>query len=84
MAKQAFDVKAKDRHTGEIHTFQLGENENITSQAVAEVYFFTMPTAMGGKHPGFDVNPKDKAKFDEELAKWQQSHPEQKAKGETF
>ena len=82
--KQEFKVKVRDRHEGTVSIIALGEHENITSQEAAELYVFTMPTSYGGKHPGLDVSPADKAKFDAALAEWQKDNPDAKPKGETF
>lgn len=50
-----FNVTVKDKHTGQISTLSIGQNEHITSQEDAEKYVLSMPTSIGGKHPGLEI-----------------------------
>lgn len=70
-----FEVTAKDLLTGLSSTYSISYNENIKTQEAAEVYFLTCPTGFGGKHPGFEITPKDKGKFDKALNNWSVANP---------
>lgn len=69
-------VECTDRLTDLPYTVEVSKGQDINTQAKAEVMITTNPTPYGGKHPGFEVRPKDAVAYKAELHKWMDAHPD--------
>ena len=70
-----FDVKVTDKLTDEEMTLTLTQTFKLRTQEDAEVQVYVSPTPFQNHHPGFDIEPKDPAKFKAALDKWVKDNP---------